>query len=237
MSQLSWLNDVLDFPDTTTALSDPNGLLAVGGDLSVERLVCAYKRGIFPWFSDDQPILWWSPSPRMTLAPADLHIGRTLRKQLNKKALKITADVAFAQVIEECSMIERADQEGTWITQDMVDAYTALHDAGHAHSIEAWQDGKLVGGLYGVAIGGAFFGESMFSVVSGASKIAFSTLVKQLDKWGYTLVDCQIHTDYLYSFGAREMTRGDFEAQLAIAIEKPYIDWRTHWNMPEFGVD
>lgn len=221
MHQLGWLGVEYDFPDTSNALDEPNGLLAVGGDLSPERLLRGYSKGIFPWYSDEQPILWWSPSPRMILEPKKLHVGRSARKLLNKQLFSITTDTVFAQVIEHCASIERPEQDGTWITDEMRQAYLDLHKLGYAHSIEAWQGDRLVGGLYGLAMGKAFFGESMFSLVSGASKVAFIHLVHTLQKWDYKLVDCQIHTEYLASLGAQEVPREEFESLLKIAVSEP----------------
>ena len=245
MGPLTWLDEnSLAFPDTELALEDPNGLLAVGGDLSLERLVTAYAQGIFPWFSDGQPILWWSPDPRMTLSPSDLHIGRTLRKLLKKRQFRITCDTAFEEVIQACAETPRNEDAGTWITDEMMDAYTDLHEAGFAHSVEAWQEDTLVGGLYGVSLGKAFFGESMFSRVSGASKVAFATLATQLKQWEFEVIDCQVQTDYLASFGAKDISRAEFEAKLKGTIpnfdsadQLSTFDWIQHWTMPDFGCD
>ncbi|PCK10166.1 MAG: leucyl/phenylalanyl-tRNA--protein transferase [Alteromonadaceae bacterium] len=237
MDALVWLDEQhLEFPDTSQALCDPDGLLAVGGDLSPERLLQAYSRGIFPWFSDDQPILWWSPDPRTVLVPAELHVGRSVRKLLNKKPFKITMDHAFHQVIRQCASISRNGENGTWITDDMLEAYLDLHHAGFAHSVEAWQGDQLVGGLYGIALGKAFFGESMFSSASGASKIAFVHLVKQLQRWQFELIDCQMKTEYLMSFGAKEVSREQFESKLKLAIPEILApkEWRNCNTMAEF---
>ena len=206
-----WLNpyDPTDIPDVSLALRDPDGLLAVGGDLSIERLLAAYRRGIFPWYSGDQPILWWSPDPRSVLFPGKLHISRNLRKTLRKQQYKITFDTAFADVIRACSQ-PRADDLGTWITDEMQQAYIRLHQAGYAHSVECWLNGKLVGGLYGVSLGNVFFGESMFSNVSDASKIAFVFLVRQLQRWQFGVIDCQIQSTHLDQFGAELIPRSEF---------------------------
>lgn len=206
-----WLNphDPTDFPNVSLALRDPDGLLAVGGDLSIERLLIAYQRGIFPWYSGDQPILWWSPDPRSVLFPTKLHISRSLRKTLRKQQFVITSDTAFADVVNACSE-PRTDGLGTWITDEMQQAYMRLHQAGYAHSIESWLNGKLVGGLYGVAIGNVFFGESMFSRISNASKVAFVFLVWQLQRWQFGLIDCQIQTAHLNQFGAELIPRAEF---------------------------
>lgn len=238
MNQLAWLDSSLNFPDTQDALVDPNGLLAAGGDLSGERLLHAYSKGIFPWYSDDQPILWWSPSPRMMLKPEQLHLGRSTRKLLKKHNFMIRVDSAFKDVIKNCAAVERYDQDGTWITDDIMSAFVNLHNQGHAHSIEAWQDGKLVGGLYGLAIGGAFFGESMFSTVSGASKVAFIFLAQALKRWQFTLIDCQIHTQYLASLGAAEVPRREFEKQLTQSVaDTKDIHWQHDWPFEESCCD
>ena len=210
-----WLNpyDPTDFPDVSLALREPDGLLAVGGDLSVERLLAAYQRGIFPWYSGDQPILWWSPDPRSVLFPDKLHISRSLRKTLRKQQFKITLDTAFTDVIHACSQ-PRAGDPGTWITDEMQQAYIRLHQAGHAHSTECWLNDKLVGGLYGVAIGKVFFGESMFSKTTEASKVAFVFLVQQLQRWQFGLIDCQIQSAHLDQFGAELIPRVEFTSHL-----------------------
>ncbi len=230
MSELVWLGETLEFPDTISALTDPDGLLAVGGDLSVARLLSAYRQGIFPWYSEGQPILWWSPSPRTILIPEELHLGRSNRKLFKKAPFAIKVNTAFRDVIEHCAVISRTDQDGTWITPEMLEAYCDLHKANHAHSIEAWQGEELVGGLYGVSVGKAFFGESMFSLASGASKFAFMTLVKTLQKWDFQLIDCQIYTDYLASFGAHEVSRKEFERKLVGAVSSPDSTcWSQDW--------
>ncbi len=210
-----WLNplDRSDFPDLTLALRDPDGLLAIGGDLSIERLLNAYRRGIFPWYSGDQPILWWSPDPRSVLEPEKLRISRSLRKTLKKNLFRISMNEAFAQVIHQCAQ-PREYEAGTWITHEMMQAYVRLHEAGHAHSIECWQGEQLMGGLYGVALGKIFFGESMFSRVSDASKIAFVYLARQLQAWGFGLIDCQIQSVHLDHFGAEDVPRNVFAHSL-----------------------
>jgi leucyl/phenylalanyl-tRNA--protein transferase len=201
------------FPDPETAQEEPNGLLAVGGCLSQERLLNAYRQGIFPWFGEEEPILWWSPNPRLVLSPEKLKVSKSLRKTLKKALFQVTFDQAFSVVIEQCSQ-PRGDGNGTWITGEMKQAYQQLHQAGHAHSVEAWQDGELVGGLYGIAIGGVFFGESMFSRISNSSKVAFVTLVNQLNQAGYQLIDCQVRTEHLVSLGAEEIPRKMFNSLL-----------------------
>ena len=242
MNQLVWLDDETRFPPTHQALDDPNGLLAVGGDLSPTRLVEAYQLGVFPWYSEGQPILWWTPDPRMVVIPNQLHISRTIRKLAKKRPFKITVDHAFENVIRHCAQIPRNHEEGTWIDEHIFEAYCELHHLGIAHSIEAWHNNELVGGLYGVALGKAFFGESMFSKHSGASKMAFVTLALQLQTWKFELIDCQIYTDYLHSFGAQEIPRTEFEALLKKAIPSDHnetrpFDWATNWNMTPYGYD
>lgn len=199
----------LDFPDVSQALREPDGLLAVGGDLTADRILSAYRRGIFPWYSDNQPILWWSPDPRTVLFPARLKISRSLRKTLRQAHFKITMDQAFREVIAACAA-PRPGSSGTWITPDMADAYSVLHEAGYAHSVECWLDGRLAGGLYGVSTGRVFFGESMFSHVPDASKVAFAWLVRQLKAWQIGLVDCQVYSAHLASLGAEQIPRADF---------------------------
>ena len=206
-----------DFPPIEHALDDPNGLLAAGGDLSPERLVDAYSRGIFPWFDQDQPILWWSPSPRAVLFPDQLHISRSLHKTLRKNCFQVTMDQCFAEVIKSCSE-PRTYSDGTWITEDMMGAYTLLHELGYAHSVETWQNGQLVGGVYGVALGKVFFGESMFSWRTNASKVAFVHLVKQLQAWGYQLLDCQVENPHLVSLGSTTIDRAKFKTILQAQI-------------------
>lgn len=219
--------DSFEFPDPRYALEEPNGLLAVGGGLEPERLLEAYRLGIFPWYEEGQPILWWSPNPRMVLFPGELHLSRSLRKALKLNELRITADTAFAEVVDACAG-RRPYASGTWITRDIRGAYNRLFELGHAHSVEAWHDGKLVGGLYGVAMGGIFFGESMFNRQPNASKIAFCHLVKQLELWRYDLIDCQVASSYLASFGAREISREQFRHYLPREGEP--AGQASHWN-------
>ncbi len=206
---IPWLDRSLQFPPSDTALTEPNGLIAAGGDLSVQRLLAAYHRGIFPWYSPDEPILWWSPNPRMVLFPTELHVPRSLAKALRNREYTVRFDTAFVEVMTECAA-PRAGQNGSWIGSDIIDAYCELNALGFAHSIETWIDGRLVGGLYGVAIGRMFFGESMFARVPDASKIAFVHLVQQLQLAGYQLIDCQMKTHHLSRFGGREIPRADF---------------------------
>ncbi|MCF6325254.1 MAG: leucyl/phenylalanyl-tRNA--protein transferase [Gammaproteobacteria bacterium] len=197
------------FPDVSLALEEPDGLLAVGGNLSAETLFNAYRHGIFPWYSDGQPILWWSPNPRAVIYPERLRMSRSLKKRLRQQRFEITLDHAFDEVIQACATA-RNDGLGTWITAQMQHAYIEMHRLGHAHSVEAWRDGKLVGGLYGIAIGQVFFGESMFSRESDASKVAFTHLVAQLKKWQFSLVDCQVGSSHMSSLGAEEIARTTF---------------------------
>jgi len=197
-----WLTPDSFFPPLETALVKPNGLLAAGGDLSPERLIEAYRSGIFPWFNANETILWWSPDPRMVLFPSELRISRSLNKILRNSNYEVRVDSAFSQVIQACAE-PRKGQSGTWIHSDMVSAYTVLHEMGLAHSVETWVGGELVGGLYGIAQGKMFFGESMFSRTHDASKIAFVHLVKQLERWNFKMIDCQMKTTHLASFGAR----------------------------------
>ena len=211
MIELPWLDPdgPALFPTVETALEDPPGLLAFGGSLTPEWLIQAYRQGIFPWYSPGEPVLWWSPDPRMVLKPNEIKIRKSLRKVLKKKPFEVTFDQAFEQVLEGCSAA-RAYTDETWISDEMKMAYTRLHQEGYAHSVEAWQDGELVGGLYGVAIGKIFCGESMFTRVNDASKVAFVHLVEQLKTWDFKLIDCQVYTDYLASFGAQEIERAEF---------------------------
>ena len=197
------------FPPLNKALREPDGLLAVGGCLSEKRLLNAYRQGVFPWYNPGEPILWWSPDPRLVLFPDKLIVSRSLRKTLRKNSFSVTFDRAFGDVIAACAK-PRADSAGTWITEDIGRAYNALHRSGFAHSAEAWQGGELVGGLYGVAIGRVFFGESMFHTRTDASKAAFVGLVEQLKVWGYQLIDCQVHTRHLAGFGAENCDRSRF---------------------------
>ncbi len=196
------------FPDP--ALAEPSGLLGVGGDLSPARLLLAYRSGIFPWFSEGQPYMWWSPDPRMVLYTRRLRVPRSLAKRIRQGRYEVRIDTDFAAVIRSCGEAERPDQDGTWLTEDMVRAYVRLHELGHAHSFEAWEGDELVGGLYGVAVGRLFSGESMFARRPDASKVAFVHAVRQLDRWGFPLVDCQVHTEHLARFGAMEIDRAEY---------------------------
>lgn len=203
-----FLTKELFFPPADEA--DEDGILAVGGDLSPERLQLAYKNGIFPWFDDDEPILWWSPNDRMVLFPDEFVVSKSMRNILNRGVFKVTFNQNFKEVISNCSSIKRDGQRGTWITDQMIEAYTKLNEMGIAKSVEVWQEGVLVGGLYGIDLEHVFCGESMFSKVSNASKVAFVSLVRKLKEENYKLLDCQVHNDHLESLGAREISREDF---------------------------
>ncbi|MDR0997317.1 MAG: leucyl/phenylalanyl-tRNA--protein transferase [Zoogloeaceae bacterium] len=203
----------------------PDGLLAVGGDLSVPMLLCAYRRGIFPWFCAGQPILWWSPDPRMILVPEELRLHRSLRQAMAKPGITVRIDTAFAEVMSACANAPRRGQEGTWIVQEMQEAYCALHEAGFAHSIETWAGDELIGGLYGVSIGRMFFGESMFTRRPNASKIALAHLARRLQKEDFPMIDCQMNTAHLAFMGAREIPRSTFAAQVARLVELPPAVW------------
>jgi leucyl/phenylalanyl-tRNA--protein transferase len=221
-----------DFPPLEQALTHPNGLLAVGGDLTSSRLVVAYRNGIFPWYSDDEPILWWSLDPRMVLFPDCLKVSRSLRKTIRKGKFTFTMDQHFRDVIKGCAG-PRGKQDGTWITQDMQAAYCQLHDEGFAHSVEAWYEGHLVGGLYGIALGNVFFGESMFTRMTDASKVAFVHFVWQLQRWGYELIDCQQQTRHLENFGAIAIPRQEYRALLDNFCEKPFVRGKWHFENDE----
>lgn len=206
------LNDRLEFPPLDTANAE--GLLAVGGSLSPERLLLAYRSGIFPWFNDDSLIMWWTPDPRMVLFPEKLKISKSMRKVLKNEEFTLTKNQCFTEVVKNCSKIERKGQEGTWITKNMLEAYTRLHEMGFALSYEVWKNNKLVGGLYGIDLGTVFCGESMFSLESNASKFAFIKLSQELEKKKYKLIDCQVYTDHLKSLGAEEIAREVFISYL-----------------------
>ena len=211
-----WLDpesSTIDFPDVELALHEPDGLLAVGGALSEEWLLHAYRRGIFPWYGPGQPILWWAPDPRLVLSPGQLHVSHSLAKVIRKGCYSVTLDTAFPDVIAACAE-PRPGQSGTWITPEMCEAYVNLYKEGYAHSVECWYEGALAGGLYGIAIGRIFFGESMFARRSDASKVAFVALVRQLARWGFQLIDCQVHTGHLASLGATAISRQAFTAIL-----------------------
>lgn len=225
---IRWLGPGDPFPPVDTALEEPNGLLAAGGDLTPARLLDAYARGIFPWSGDDEPMLWWSPDPRMVLFVDELHVARSLRRRIRAGGYRVTMDRAFGEVMRGCAG-PRADADGTWITQGIVTSYTDLHRLGHAHSVETWRGDELVGGLYGVAIGRMFYGESMFARASDASKVAFAFLVRQLARWGFEMVDCQMSTSHLASLGAREVPREEFTRRLQTLTREP--DVAAPWQL------
>lgn len=227
---LTWLQrDSLNFPPLNRALREPNGLLAAGGDLSPARLIQAYRHGCFPWFQDGQPILWWSPDPRTVLFPDELHVSRSLEKCLRQQRYKVTFDQQFSRVIQACAA-PRTYADSTWITTPMQEAYLQLHEQGIAHSVEVWLGEELVGGLYGLAMGQLFFGESMFSRADNASKVGFVTLVRQLQGWGFRLIDSQMPTQHLHSFGARAISRDAFAEQLRNGLDLPTTaNWRA-WS-------
>lgn len=207
---IAWLDpERLWFPPVDQAFREPDGLLAVGGDLRPERLILAYREGIFPWYEPGGPILWWSPDPRMVLRPDEAHCSRSLRRTMRRRPFEIRMDCDFETVIRQCAGL-REQREGTWITPAMQQAYIRLHALGHAHSVEVWRDGRMTGGLYGVSVGPMFFGESMFSLESSASRIAFLALARQLQEWEFRLIDCQVPTPHLESLGARAVPRSDF---------------------------
>ena len=213
------LTDKIVFPPPHLASGE--GLLAIGGDLSRERLLLAYRMGIFPWFSDDEPILWWSPDPRLVLYPREIKISKTLKKIIRKGVFTVTMDSAFVRVLNQCAQIRLENNKGTWIVEDMIDAYCKLHESGFAHSVETWYQGELAGGLYGVSLGRCFFGESMFTRISNASNVALVTLVEYLNKLSFDMLDCQLTTKHLLRFGAREIPRAAFLKQLEESLKAP----------------
>jgi leucyl/phenylalanyl-tRNA--protein transferase len=213
----------LAFPPVTRALRSPNGLLAAGGDLSVARLLEAYRNGIFPWFSEGEPILWWSPDPRMVLVPREFRVSHSLRKTLRNGRYEVRVDFDFEHVMQACAA-PRKGMHGTWIHEEMVAAYGELHSMGYAHSVETWMGNELAGGLYGIAIGRMFYGESMFSRRTDASKIALAHLAAQLDRWNFGMIDCQMNTPHLASLGAREIPRKEFIARLRDLINYPPVN-------------
>lgn len=235
MRPLPWLDPVrLDFPPAEDAFEEPPGLLAAGGDLRPERLERAYALGIFPWYEDGNPILWWCPSPRAVIRPHELHVGRSLRKRLRRRDYRVTMDQAFEEVILACAG-PRDGARGTWITDGMIDAYLALHARGSAHSVEVWMDGELAGGLYGVGLGRCFFGESMFTHRTDASKIAFVHLLGQLALWDFPLVDCQMPNPHLDRLGVGTMDRAPFLDEIADLVQQtaPPVPWRMTYAWPD----
>lgn len=233
----AWL-PVERFPPVHQALDEPNGLLAIGGDLSPGRLLDAYRHGIFPWFMDDEPVAWWSPDPRAVLFPERLHVGRSLRRCLNRGHFRVSLDRDFAAVIDHCAAPRASSSGQTWITGSMRAAYLRLHRLGHAHSVECWFGDTLVGGLYGVAIGKAFAGESMFSRKADASKVALVCLTRQLAAWGFRLIDCQVPSDHVVRLGGTEIPRADFIARWSSAAAEPdHTDWRFDRALVPLGLD
>jgi leucyl/phenylalanyl-tRNA--protein transferase len=224
---IPWLEKKTPFPTVESALAQPNGLLAAGADLSVARLLDAYRHGIFPWYSDGEPILWWSPDPRMVLFTAELKVSRSLAKSVRNKGFEVRFDTAFAAVVDACAG-PRSGQRGTWITDQMRAAYLRLHRLGHAHSAETWRSEELVGGLYGVSIGGMFFGESMFARATDASKVALVALVRELGARGCSLIDCQMETRHLASLGARAIRRAEFlrKVEALVNYDAPPGSWK-----------
>jgi len=220
------LSDTIEFPPPHLATED--GLLAIGGDLSQKRLLLAYRMGIFPWFSNNEPILWWSPDPRFVLYPHEIKISKTLKKVIKKDIFSVTMDLAFIEVINQCAHVRLQKNQGTWIVKDMIDAYCNLHESGFAHSVEVWLQGDLVGGLYGVSLGKCFFGESMFTLVSNASNVGLVKLVKYLKELSFDLIDCQVPTEHLTHFGARKIPRIRFLNQLEKSLNAPTL--RGKWE-------
>ncbi len=209
--------------------AEEDGLLAIGGDLSLERLLKAYEMGIFPWYSEGSPILWWSPDPRPVLLPHELKLSRSLRQVIKKGIFRLTMDSSFEEVITSCRQVHTEKSGGTWLTDEMVEAYINLHHEGYAHSVETWVEDRLVGGLYGVSLGAAFFGESMFTRVSNASKVAFVGLVFQLKRWNFHFIDCQVKTEHMLRFGAKEVKRAQFLRMLRKALRAPTR--RGRWSL------
>ncbi|MCS6820456.1 MAG: leucyl/phenylalanyl-tRNA--protein transferase [Microscillaceae bacterium] len=223
------LDETLYFPPIEK-FADEYGILAIGGDLSVDRLLLAYRSGIFPWYSEDEPITWWSPDPRFVLFPQDLKISKSMKQILKKNVFQVTFDTAFRQVITECQQIKRVGQKGTWITHEMLEAYVQLHELGYAHSVEVWQSEELVGGLYGVSLGQMYFGESMFSRVSNSSKTGFIVLVQKMIEKGIKLIDSQVYTNHLASLGAIEIPRKEYLRLLAQWVNQPTLRGKwTEW--------
>jgi len=222
------LSDNLIFPPPALARED--GLLAVGGDLSVPRLLLAYQHGIFPWYSPGEPILWWSPNPRLVLFPEEFHLAKRLARTIRQQIFRVTFDTDFKRVIRACAETRRKEGEGTWLNEDMIEAYCKLHGLGYAHSVECWQGEELVGGLYGISLGAVFFGESMFSLAPDSSKVALAGLVDRLKGWDFELIDCQVGTGHLQRLGAREISGEEFSHRLAQAVARPSHQGR--WSNP-----
>ena len=215
------LDESISFPPPQMARED--GLLAVGGDLSPERLLLAYHLGIFPWYNPGEDILWWSPDPRLVLFPDDFHLSRSLSRAIKRREFTITFDTCFAEVIRKCAETRLDQKEGTWIDEEMIEAYCKLHELGYAHSVESWQDGELKGGLYGVSLGSVFFGESMFSLAPNSSKVAMAALVEKLINWEFDMIDCQVGTAHLKSLGAEDISGDEFWERLALSVDKPTL--------------
>ncbi|MCX8070248.1 MAG: leucyl/phenylalanyl-tRNA--protein transferase [Thermodesulfovibrionales bacterium] len=222
------LNNKIVFPNPN--LAEYDGLLAIGGDFSKERLLKAYEMGIFPWYDEQSPILWWSPEPRLILIPSEIKVSRSLKSLIRKSIFEVTFDCAFKQVIQKCAFNRLKSGQNTWITNDMISAYIELHEEGYAHSVECWLNGRLVGGLYGVSLGRAFFGESMFSEISNTSKIALVKLAERLCGWGFSMIDCQIVTSHLVSMGAKTVSREEFLNILKISLQHPTIRGKWSFN-------
>ena len=220
------LTEKLIFPPAE--LAENNGLLAIGGDLSPERLLLAYRSGIFPWYSEGDPLLWWSPSPRLVIFPAEFKVPKRLSRLMRQEKYSVTMDIVFRQMITACADTDERHEKGTWITDEMIEAYCQLHDMGYAHSVEYWLDDELAGGLYGISLGGIFFGESMFSTQPNSSKIALVHLLKKMQEWDFDLIDCQMKTEHLMQFGAREIPGTDFREILAISIKG--TDHKGKWR-------
>jgi len=223
------LSDTIEFPPPH--LASEEGLLAVGGDLSQKRLLLAYRMGIFPWFSNNEPILWWSPDPRLVLYPHEFKISKTIKKIIKKEVFKVTMDLAFNEVINQCAQVRLKKNQGTWIVKDMIDAYCNLHESAFAHSVEVWQGGDLAGGLYGVSLGKCFFGESMFTRVSNASNIGLVKLLEHLKKLSFDMIDCQVATEHLTRFGARQIPRIRFLNQLEKSLKAPTIKGKWDYKV------
>ncbi len=226
---LQWLGKSSPFPPLDQALTEPNGLLAAGADLSPARLIDAYRRGIFPWYNENDPILWWSPQPRLVLFPEELKISRSLGKSIRKRHYEVRLDTSFEEVMKKCAE-PREEGGGTWISAQIIEAYCRLHELGLAHSAETWVEGELAGGLYGINMGQVFFGESMFSRRTDASKIAFVHLVLQLKSWGCRMIDCQVKTQHLASLGAREISREEFAMKLKTWLDAPGHSGKWHFD-------
>ena len=228
--KIAWLEtDSIEFPDTKNALQDPNGLLAAGGDLTPARLIRAYQSGIFPWYSENDPILWWSPNPRTIIYPNEFHISRSLKRLLKQQRYHVSSNQCFLDVIQHCANSRKGETD-TWLQPEMIEAYQQLHNLGHAHSVEIWKDKTLVGGIYGVELGKLFFGESMFSLQPNTSKVAMSYLTSFLAHWKYELLDCQVYSEHLVSLGAKEIDRAQFQNHLKGCYHTYKSSWSERWE-------